>query len=73
MSLEKEASHKEVPMISNKIMKVLMLSQKKIMLILSKLILQPKRGKILMAVKKKERSEYGVKQSQRMLSIDHRA
>jgi hypothetical protein len=27
----------------------------------------------LMAVEKKERSEYGMKQSQRMLSIDHRA
>jgi hypothetical protein len=72
MSLDKkEAYHKELLMISNKIVKVLMLSQKKIMLLLSKLILQPKRGKKL--VEKKERSEYGMKQSRRMLSIDHRA
>ena len=72
MSLDKkEAYHKELLMISNKIVKILMLSQKKIMLLLSKLILQPKRGKKL--VEKKERSEYGMKQSRRMLSIDHRA
>ena len=80
MSLDKkETYHKEVLMIRNKLMKLLMLGQKimlsqnKIMLILSKLILQPRRGKKLMTVEKKERSEYGVKQSQRMLSIDHRA
>ena len=74
MSLDKKENyHKEVLMMSNKIMKILMLSQNKIILLLSKLILQPTRGKILMAVEKKERSEYGKKQSLRMLSIDHRA